>query len=216
MLALQQALQKPNATWRNEGQKLAVMECLKFDQDVVAILPTGSGKTAVVITTALLEKNKVTIVLCPLKSLLQDWVRRLDSINFSYEVFHPSKPFISGQKPIVLVSLDVTDGISFRSAAASIRPDIPINRFVIDEAHLVLTESNYRKVMTHVKELRVNRSQLLLLTATLPPSAIAQLPQTFTTTARLAVIRCSSNRPELKFHRTQTFARCDNQVSTVA
>ena len=132
------------------------MAGLRWKQDLVVILPTGSGKSAVVATIARLERLTVTAVLCPLRSLLQDWQRRLSALKYPFEVFSPSKPVITGQAPLVLVSLDATDRHAWRQDVASLRPEVMLNRYVIDEAHLVLTESSYRGVMAHVKELRAH------------------------------------------------------------
>ena len=92
--ALRTVLHQPNAQWRNEGQRLAVIRGLEWKTDVVVILPTGSGKSAIITTIAHLEKNTVTAVLCPLRSLLVDWQRRLDAVNFPYSVFKPSQSTI--------------------------------------------------------------------------------------------------------------------------
>ena len=198
--ALRAVLRQPHAQWRNEGQHLAVIAGLEWKTDLVVILPTGSGKSAIITTIAHLEKNTVTAVLCPLRSLLADWQRRLDNIGFPYSVFQPSRPFISDQKPLVLVSLDVTDGHSWRQAVSMMRSEAPLVRIVIDEAHLVLTEVSYRAVMTHVKELRQSAIQLALLSATIPPVAIPQLGSSFTLASNPLIIRATSNRPELHFH----------------
>lgn len=66
-------LRTPSAQWHNKGQKLAVMAGLQWASDVVVIHPTSTGKSAVVATVALLERNSVTAVLCPLHSPLMNW-----------------------------------------------------------------------------------------------------------------------------------------------
>ncbi|KAI0633912.1 hypothetical protein C8Q77DRAFT_1217292 [Trametes polyzona] len=181
--ALRDVLHNPKANWSNEGQKLAVKAGLEWRKDVV------------------LEKLKVTAVLCPLRSLLSDWQRRLTRLGVEFEVFNPQNPVISGQAPLVLVSLDVTTRGTWRQAVASMRPEVQLNRYVIDEAHLLLTESGYRDIMGHVKELRETKVQMMLLSATIPPICLAPLR----VSANLAqghnthIIRACSNRPELFF-----------------
>ncbi|KAI0323581.1 P-loop containing nucleoside triphosphate hydrolase protein [Cubamyces sp. BRFM 1775] len=191
------------------------MAGLAWQQDVVVILPTGSGKSAIVATIAKLEKLKITAVLCPLRSLLSDWKRRLERLNVPFEVFNTSKPFISGQAPIVLVSLDATDRLVWRQAVNSLRPEITLNRYVIDEAHLVLTEAGYRDIMHHVKELRDVKAQLMLLSATIPPSTIDRLRSEFNLASgtHTRIIRAPSNRPELLFHAPVLISALNAQVS---
>ncbi|KAI0628002.1 hypothetical protein C8Q77DRAFT_1068933, partial [Trametes polyzona] len=199
--ALRDVLHNPKANWSNEGQKLAVKAGLEWRKDVVVILPTGSGKSAIISTIVKLEKLKVTAVLCPLRSLLSDWQRRLTRLGAEFEVFNPQNPVITGQAPLVLVSLDVTTRGTWRQAVASMRPEVQLNRYVIDEAHLLLTESGYRDIMRHVKELRETKVQMMLLSATIPPICLAPLR----VSANLAqgnnthIIRACSNRPELFF-----------------
>ncbi|KAI0362857.1 P-loop containing nucleoside triphosphate hydrolase protein, partial [Pilatotrama ljubarskyi] len=193
------------------------MSGLEWQKDIVVILPTGSGKSAVVATVAKLETLKVTAVLCPLKSLLADWQRRLQRISFPFEVFSPSSPVITGQKPIVLVSLDATDRATWHQAVASLRPEIQLNRYVVDEAHLILTEASYREVMSHVKELRTHRAQLMLLSATIAPKSIPALRTAFSLAPGdlTRIIRASSNRPEFAFHMPNKVAPLDKTVSKI-
>ena len=197
--ALRVVLRQDNARWRSDGQRQAVMAGLRWKEDIVVILPTGSGKSAIVATIAKLERLTVTAVLCPLRSLLQDWQRRLRALKYPFEVFSPSKPVITGQAPLVLVSLDATDRHAWRQAVTSLRPEVMLNRYVIDEAHLVLTASSYRGVMDHVKELRAHAAQLVLLSATIPPTSIPSLHTSFNLAVppHVRIIRASSNRPEL-------------------
>ena len=199
--ALRRALGKPNAIWSSKGQREAVISCLKWAKDLIVILPTGSGKSAIIATVASLEKNKITAVLCPLKSLMTDWARRLTAMNIAFEIFSRHKPTITGQAPIVLVSLDATVRSYWRRAVTELRSDFVLNRMVVDEAHLLLTEATYRDVMHHVKELREHRFQMVLLSATIPPTSIASLRSQANLAKGLLthVIRASSNRPELSF-----------------
>ncbi|KAI1784795.1 P-loop containing nucleoside triphosphate hydrolase protein [Ganoderma leucocontextum] len=136
-------------------------------------------------------------------------------MNIGFEVFDTDTPYISGQKPIVLVSLDATVRPKWLQAVTSLCPDVYLNRYVIDEAHLLLTEGGYRDIMGRVQELRLHRVQLVLLSATISPTSIAQLRSQ----ANLApgedteVIRASSNRPELHFLRPTLYKELDKQTT---
>ena len=205
---LRRVLHKPEATWSNEGQKQAVMACLQWTQDLVVVLPTGSGKSAIIATATSMECNKVTVILCPLRSLLSDWERRLKSMRIQYEVFSSLSPRITGQAPIILVSLDSTIRSYWHQAVASLRSDITLNRYVVDEAHLILTEAAYRDVMQHIKELRNHCVQMVLLSATIAPRSIATIRQqaNIASGSNALIIRASSNRPELYFQAPQAYS----------
>ncbi len=214
--ALRHVLKNDNAQWRNEGQKEAVMAAVAWQKDLVVILPTGSGKSAVVATAAMLETNKTTAVFLPLRSLLSDWQRRLKQLEYPFEVFNPSNPRLSGQKPLVLVSLDAAGGAAWRQAVNFLRSDIRLNRIVFDEAHLVLTEGSYRGIMQQVKELRFCFVQVMLLSATIPPVSLPYLGTSFTLAAgnNTCIIRTTSNRPELSFKAPVVLQTPDPEVST--
>lgn len=214
--ALRCVLKDNNAQWRNEGQKEAVMAAVAWEKDLVVILPTGSGKSAVVATAAMLETNKITAVFLPLRSLLADWQRRLERLEYPFEVFNPSKPRLSGQNSLVLVSLDAAGGAAWRQAVTSLRSDIRLNRIVFDEAHLVLTEGSYRGIMHQVKELRFCFVQVMLLSATIPPVSLPHLGASFTLAAgdNTRIIRTTSNRPELSFKAPVVLQTPNTQVST--
>ncbi|EJF55380.1 hypothetical protein DICSQDRAFT_130619 [Dichomitus squalens LYAD-421 SS1] len=122
-------------------------------------------------------------------------------MNIPFEVFSRDNPTITGQTPIILASLDATVRSYWRRAVAELRSDFQLNRLVVDEAHLLLTESTYRDVMNHVKELREHRVQMVLLSATIAPSSISDLRSQANLAKGLLtdIIRASSNRPELCF-----------------
>lgn len=206
--SLRQVLRKPDANWSSDGQKQAVMACVQWAHDLIVILPTGSGKSAIITTAASMEHNKITAILCPLRSLLSDWERRLKSMNIQFEIFNSISPKITGQAPIVLVSLDSTVRSYWHQAVASLRPGITLNRYVIDEAHLILTEAAYRDIMHHIKELRNHHVQMVLLSATIAPSSIADIRERANIAAGLdtLIIRASSNRPELYFQEPQVYS----------
>ncbi|KAI1781626.1 P-loop containing nucleoside triphosphate hydrolase protein, partial [Ganoderma leucocontextum] len=129
-------------------------------------------------------------------------------MNISYEVFDSKSPKITGQASIVLVSLDSTVRSYWHQAVASLRSDITLNRYVIDEVHLILTEASYRDVMHHIKELRNHSVQMVLLSATIAPTSIASIREQANLAQGLEtlIIRASSNRPELYFQPPQAYS----------
>ena len=210
---LRKIIGNPQATWSNAGQKQAVMSALEWSSDLIVILPTGSGKSAIITVVAELEHNRITAILCPLRSLLMDWQRRLKKMHIRFTVFDPSAPKIDDQASIVLVSLDSTKSQSWSHAILSLRTEIPLARLVFDEAHLVLTEASYRDVMNRVRELRISRFQVVLLSATISPRSIPSLQSAFNLVDQHTVIRASSNRPELHFVKPVEYKTLDTKVS---
>ena len=198
---LRTVLQKPHIRWTLTGQRRAVEECVRYQSDVIVILPTGSGKSAIVPTAAALESNlHITVVVCPLTSLLHDWGRRLAEMNVPFQIFDPTNPRITAIHSIIIVSLDVAVGDKFRLAVRLLQSPRTIRRYVIDEAHLIFSESSYRNVMRSVSVLRSEHPvQMVLLSATIPPTAVDGLAQTVCLSKGYVVIREATNRPELQF-----------------
>ncbi|KAF9439426.1 hypothetical protein P691DRAFT_640134, partial [Macrolepiota fuliginosa MF-IS2] len=80
-------LKDPSATWTSDAQRDAVLATASRCNDVVAILPTGGGKTMVPLISALLHPHSVSIFVLPFVSLVHDYERRLDSYGIGYTVF---------------------------------------------------------------------------------------------------------------------------------
>lgn len=213
--ALRKALRNPTAQWSCEGQRLAVHAGLDNKTDVVAVLPTGAGKSAIVTTLSFLEPGSITVVLCPLKSLIFDWRRRLSELKHKYEVFNPQTPKLTGQCPIVLASLDQSVSHAFSQAIKTLPLGISLRRYVIDEAHLIITESSYRSVMQLVPELRTVPAQMMVLSATLPPTSVPTLKERCLLMENTTVVRASSNRPELYFKPVVELTQLDQWVSVL-
>ena len=72
------------------GQRLAVLATLKNEEDVIAILATGAGKTMTAVLASRMESNFTTVVVLPLKSLLMDYERRLKEMKIAFRTFHAS------------------------------------------------------------------------------------------------------------------------------
>jgi superfamily II DNA helicase RecQ len=73
----------------------------------------------------------------------------------------------------VLVSADVagdiTSNSNFLDYAQLLKGKRLLQRIVVDECHLVLTARHWRENLLKVKNLRLLRCLIVLLTATLPP-----------------------------------------------
>ena len=66
-------LQQSTLSWTSLGQQQAMLAMLEEHTDVIVILPTGGGKTMLPLVSAKLDSSRTTIVIVPLRSLLQDY-----------------------------------------------------------------------------------------------------------------------------------------------
>lgn len=67
-------LNSNTATWISNHQRDAVLQAMACKNDLIVVLPTGGGKTMIPIIPACLEACELTVIIVPLRSLLQDYV----------------------------------------------------------------------------------------------------------------------------------------------
>jgi hypothetical protein len=195
---LRKVLHKPHAEWTCEEQKQAVLELLLLKHDVLAILRTGAGKTMLPVIASQLEKNKVTVVVLPLKSLVSDYIRRLQDMGVQYELYEGQRQ-LTGAHGLILVSPDMAKQPRWRQSLAELNECCPVVRLVFDEGHFALTGSNYRSALRNLYELRTIPMQLVILSATIPPTSQGAIVDAFGLGPNTVVIRTPSDRPELEY-----------------
>jgi superfamily II DNA helicase RecQ len=74
-----------------------------------------------------------------------------------------------------------------------------IARFIVDEAHLILTHDPFRQVMGHLQWIGTLGIQIVLMTATLPPSLEESLRKAVGITS-WTIIRSPTPRPSISFN----------------
>ncbi|MFL6575456.1 MAG: DEAD/DEAH box helicase, partial [Povalibacter sp.] len=128
------------------GQEAIVRDVLA-DRDVLAIMPTGGGKSLCFQLPAVLQSG-VSLVVSPLIALMQDQVRQLHDngvaatfINSSLsaaEISSRINQLLSGKYKLVYLAPERLLTSEFLN---SVLPQLiasgQVNRFVVDEAHCV-------------------------------------------------------------------------------
>jgi hypothetical protein len=153
----------------NSYQSKAIQAVISNRLQVVAVLPTGSGKSLLYQLPARLPGAGTTLLIVPLVALKQDTVQRCKQLGVDCTIWRSEQPPSPGC-PLVLVSLDQAVQQPFLTFANQLDAARLLARVVIDESHLVCTAESYRQRMQEVKQLRMLHCQFVLLTATLPPS----------------------------------------------
>ncbi|KAF8124465.1 hypothetical protein EV363DRAFT_1178010, partial [Boletus edulis] len=187
-----------NATWRSEQQRTAMKAVLQRETDIVAILPTGGGKSMLGIIPSLIEHDMITILVLPLNSLIMDYEQRLKTMAVPYQIYESHKD-LSTSHNLVLVSADKSLTTHWRSMLADLGRRKTIARIVIDEAHIPLISKSYRKTLSFFYDIRSEPVPLVLLSATLPPALARPLATTYQLLSTTLTIRQDTNRPELKY-----------------
>ena len=65
--------------WASDEQCIAVIYAIQGEKDLLVVLPTGSGKSIVLILATILESKKIFLVVVLLILLLEDWEQQLKS-----------------------------------------------------------------------------------------------------------------------------------------
>lgn len=166
------------ATYRTAGQRAAVRAAISMPAGgtLVALLPTGSGKTEVATTLAHLARRETTVIVVPTVALAYDFERRFrqtfaarnrrvaaEDLVFCWTGETDSERreelrqmLTSGRLPLLVTSPESLTGAllqSVRSAAEAGR----LRALIIDEAHLVTQWGrDFRPEFRHLASLRAD------------------------------------------------------------
>ena len=191
-----------------EGQE-GVIERLLAGRSVLAVFPTGGGKSLCYQLPALLLEG-LTVVVSPLIALMKDQVdflvrhgvaaARLDSSLDAEEVKQVYRDIRSGRLKLLYVSPERMAGGRFVETLGERR----IALLAVDEAHCISEwghnfRPDYLKLARVVKTLKVGR--VLALTATATPDVARHIAETFQI-AEEDVVRTSFLRANLELHAT--------------
>ncbi|WP_071131520.1 RecQ family ATP-dependent DNA helicase [Enterococcus timonensis] len=157
------------------GQEEIVRHLLA-GENVLGILPTGSGKTLTYALPALMRPG-LTLVISPLISLMEDQVQRLNKIQKNCAVFLNSQENLAEQTAIIqhlsqfkflLLSPEMFQKPQILHRLAH----LPVQLAVIDEAHCISQWGfDFRPEYLFLKEnlQKINQPQILALSATVTP-----------------------------------------------
>lgn len=179
--------------WRSTEQERALVAVMSWTEQVVAILPTGAGKSMLFMLPCTLPNAGITILVVPLVSLRGDLLRRVEELHIEHLEWTPDE---AREAALVFVSVEAACTSAFMRYARSLVSQQKLDRIVIDECHLTVTAVEYRPKMIDLAGLRALRTQFVYLTATLPPSMQKEFEER-NHLLHPTVIRASTNRPNL-------------------
>jgi len=158
-------------------------------KDVLTVVGTGGGKTLMYLLPAVLSE-KATLVVCPLKSLIDDLVIRCNTLNidcckFTGDVLEDDLKLqldaINNYRVMFATPEMLEYGSHLRVKIEQLIENDGIERIVFDEAHTISTWGNtFRPVYKTVTEqLAKAKCPKLLLSATIPLKLENDLRETF-------------------------------------
>jgi superfamily II DNA helicase RecQ len=136
---------------------------------IVATMPTGGGKSMFFMLPAF-AAGGLTVVVVPLIALRGDMVQRCQRAGISCIEWESRRP--PDEASIVLVTPESALGTDFQRFLNRQMSFQRLDRIVIDECHVMLnTSPKFRPMMQRLGRLTRCNTQMIYLTATLPPSA---------------------------------------------
>ncbi len=171
------------------------MAVLRGESLLIVVLPTGGGKTLLVILPAMLENDGVQIFVAPFRALVDDMVERFRKEGIDACKWRPGQ---ANPARIVVMSVDTAAGTSFLLYARQMADGGLLRRIFINEGHLTFTSSDWRPKLGKLRQLQGIPRPMVLLTATLPPLQEFKLELAMAiSTSR--IIRASTTRPHHRY-----------------
>ncbi|KAL2835637.1 P-loop containing nucleoside triphosphate hydrolase protein [Aspergillus pseudodeflectus] len=151
------------------GVQARAMAAIQQGQSpMVAIMPTGGGKSMLFMLPAWAVPGGTTIVVVPLISLRQDMARRCRQLGVSCVAWDRQRP--PDEAAIVLVTPEAAVTGDFQSFINRLVMMRRLDRVVVDECHIIMNgQKDFRPQMAQLGRLVRARCPMVYLTATLPP-----------------------------------------------
>ena len=194
---LQKLLNNSKAEFKSPEQLFAIHEVCSRDRDVLAILPTGAGKSMLFLVPCILESDLVTVIICPLVALNHDMRSRFFKAGLRIATWNER---FENDFRAVIVSIETAASAGFLQFLEQLCLQKKLARVVIDEVHIVLTSADYRPKLKELFAQRPSRPvPLLLLTASLPPCMTKELCRAVGCPRPLMIRSPSTARPNIKY-----------------
>lgn len=180
------------------SQKQAIEAIVAGKSPVVAVMPTGAGKSMLFMLPAWAEQGGTTVVVVPLISLRGHMIQRCQELGISCAEWNSRCP--PDAAAIVFVTPESAVKEAFGTFLNRLRSTRQLDRIVIDECHIVLNRRyTFRKEMQQLGRLAAAETQMVLLTATLPPSEQDELFRRMHF-ERAEVFRDPTTRTNIAYH----------------
>jgi superfamily II DNA helicase RecQ len=147
-------------------QKEAIEAIVAGNSHVVAVMPTGAGKSMLFMLPAWAEQGGTTVVVVPLIALRGDMMRWCRKLGISCAKWDSRRP--PNAAAVVLATPESAVGEEFATFLNRLRATRQLDRIVFDECHTVLNRRyDFRKDMQRLGKLAAVEMQIVISTATL-------------------------------------------------
>lgn len=145
IVGLKTVLPASQGRWRSARQHSLVAHVLEGIRDVLAVLPTGTGKSLSFLIPSVVQEKSI-IVIVPLVALKHDLARRLTEMGCSFAMWSP-RMVPAGAPKVVLVSIESINSLEYVTFVRSLQILDKLLCVIVDEVHLLL--QNFRSGQHH-------------------------------------------------------------------
>jgi superfamily II DNA helicase RecQ len=155
-------------------QQAALRAIMDGKSPIILVMPTGGGKSLMFMLPASVKDAGTTVVVTPLIALKQDMQKRCRELGLECIVWGSGRRM--HDSCIVLVTPESAVSQGFMNYMRKLQSMDRLDRIVIDECHILLnTRLDFRRKLQKLRKVVEFAVQLVLLTATLPPSKKSEL-----------------------------------------
>ena len=168
------------------------------ESPVIAVMPTGGGKSITFMLPASCGHGGVSVVVFPLIALRQDMLRRCEIMGITCAEWSSRRPPEAASLVLVTPESAVTG--DFQTFINRLRAMQQLDRIVIGECHFTLTEQwDFRPQLLQLGRLIGAETQMILLTATLPPRQEMDLRRIGFVRDEVRMFRSGTSRANIRY-----------------
>lgn len=175
----------PNAAFRSHAHYEALNEILAMKKDVLLTLPTGHGKTSLLLATAFHEQDRVTrcltVYIAPFDALIQQVAEegRRNGLRVTHWTMEAERRpnALEELSGLLIVSADMAFQAGFQRRLERLNARGLVTRVCLDEAHLFAIDAlQYRHELSKIKYSRsLDSVPVVLLSGTVPDFLLDRL-----------------------------------------
>lgn len=155
------------ATFKSRDQCDMLFSVLHPTESQLIISPTGCGKSAcfMVPTRHVVDNRKwKCLVIVPYVATCFNHLEECKRRNIESNIWDPFQPDCGNDNSVLFVTPDIVTTKNFREWFASNM--FSFHRIILDEAHVIFTESEFRPCVLHMRALKMYQRPVTLMTAT--------------------------------------------------
>ena len=185
-----------NVTFKSSEQRAAAENVLHTNSDILAILPTGCGKSLLFFLYSFKYSTLTNIVIVPTLSLQSDLKRRAECHRISCSI---SLSLVANEQLVILTPEAVISQEGSELIMRLYGAD-QLGKIFVDEVHLFSTDGEFRPMFRQLPTLRFMPVSFVLMTATAPEWVVSDILKCFFAPGRMPlVIRQQTNRLNISY-----------------